>query len=453
MTNKIEQLVKNARVKLFRRNYGLHFFGGIQYKYQLELSKELTHGEAGIQYDYDNEKTYHVGKILLNEIMLNEDDYNYNNLVFVICHEVMHILNQHFARCGNRNPALWNLAGDHVIETELKRMFPTESQILPYKGRYNIIPEVESKFDNPSAEQVYKYLSDKHRSNEIDVQENGDGSYTITDNNTNQSWTVMPTKSDGSTKKDKDIQDDQQQTVSSAAAAFNMIKNNDDSKGNTSNHFFEYFEELFKIKLPWEEILEKAIKKHIIFKPTDRSWKMPNKYFRHLGITLPGYSLGEDKDGVGILIVGVDTSGSISTEELKKFAGVIQDSMVYFDTVRMITHDINVHQVEDFNSNEPEKLSHFVKNIGFQGRGGTSHKYIFNKIEDYWNDKDIIDSLSSVIFLTDGYSDIEEFFDEKKYKWIKNKFPSVFVISDSSWTWDNKFDHVQMIYTKDLESD
>ena len=53
----------------------------------------------------------------------------------------------------------------------------------------------------------------------------------------------------------------------------------------------------------------------------------------------------------------------------------------------------------------------------FTGRGGTSHKEVFDKIEEmiYENDEEV----SLIFFLTDFESDIEHLWKSGKYRWIR----------------------------------
>src|SRR6056297_3259615 len=131
----------------------------------------------------------------------------------------------------------------------------------------------------------------------------------------------------------------------------------------------------------------------------------------------------EEKENVGTLVCAIDSSGSISSIDLKKFAYVLNQSLQYFNEVILLVHDTK------FQQDEYSTFYDFVKNIGFKGRGGTSHKEVFDYVENkIWADNDKRDVLSIVMSLTDGYSDIERNY--KKYKWIKNNTPLVFIVNN-----------------------
>jgi predicted metal-dependent peptidase len=172
---------------------------------------------------------------------------------------------------------------------------------------------------------------------------------------------------------------------------------------------YEVIKKLIKIKIPWNEILEDCIKIYSQVDLGDRTWKNPNKYFIPLNIILPGNSNYDLKPK--ILVITVDTSGSISNEDLKKFSYVIYKNFNHFTKIILITHDIKIHNIEEFT--ESLVFLEYIKTVGFKGRGGTSHRYVFNKIEKMFENN--LDELSLIISLTDNYSDIESIYNKYKF--------------------------------------
>jgi predicted metal-dependent peptidase len=53
--------------------------------------------------------------------------------------------------------------------------------------------------------------------------------------------------------------------------------------------------------------------------PADYRWTLPNRRYIAAGLYLPSVF----REGVGTIVIGVDTSGSIGTHELEQFAGEI----------------------------------------------------------------------------------------------------------------------------------
>lgn len=121
-----------------------------------------------------------------------------------------------------------------------------------------------------------------------------------------------------------------------------------------------------------------------------------SKIGQALGIYLP--SLTKEKIDI---VIGVDTSGSIGEEELTKFLSeMVAIARIYRDRVsmRVLFHDTEVQaDYEIKNGNIAKILAMKIK-----GGGGTSHKYLFDKV------KKEIRNCKCLISFTDGFSDIED---------------------------------------------
>lgn len=89
------------------------------------------------------------------------------------------------------------------------------------------------------------------------------------------------------------------------------------------------------------------------------------------------------------LLVAVDVSGSISTESLQYFYGVINSAFRYgFDSIDVVQFDHGVRAVHS--------LKKVVKDIAILGRGGTS----FQEPVDYAHEN----GYDGLVMLTDGYA-------------------------------------------------
>ena len=412
-------LIRKAKLKLFTKQ--LIFFGMCANKFNWEFEKFDESVEAFVRFQLSDLTKLENGIIHFNTHFTTQQDYTYDNLVFVICHELLHILNKHGARQNERKFNEWNVACDHVIEIFLKKL---SSICKPFKNRYNIIDALERENPNCTAEQAYDWII-KHQST-IKIQNNQDMKIDVFDQNNILLYTVIVSpEDDDSDLSTKNLIIDQ--IVAESRAIFENIR----GRGDLPGYMIEYLENILKVEIPWETLVEKSIKTNIIMKPDDRTWRNLNKFFIPHKINLPGYSLIQETEGVGHLIICVDSSGSISSRSLKKFSGIIESSMRYFKIITVLIHDVKVHQKKTFNNDTIGQFYEFVKNEGYRGRGGTSHKYVFDEIQtEYWEkDKD---DLSMVICLTDGVSDIEEIYQNSKYTWIKNNLPLTFILTKGS---------------------
>jgi predicted metal-dependent peptidase len=84
-----------------------------------------------------------------------------------------------------------------------------------------------------------------------------------------------------------------------------------------------------------------------------------------------------ERSGVGEIVVAVDTSGSIGTQELEQFAGEINAIIneAQPESIRVIYCDAAVQAVDEFSPSEPIKLSP-------KGGGGTDFVPPFRWVEE-----------------------------------------------------------------------
>lgn len=429
----IETLIKKARLKMFTND--LFFFGMMANKFTWKIEKLQKDVEGYVRFNIDDPSKIENGTIYINEDYVLKPDYNYDNLIFIVCHELLHILNKHGIRRSDRDWNVWNVACDHVIEVYLKKM---SGIIKPYGDKYNIIEDLyNNNYSGCTAEYAYDWIMNHPN---INIKPTGDMTVDVTDKN--HTFTVVTnlggcTSAMDSEENIKAVLTDQ--IIAEARAILENIKTR--TKGNLPGHLSR-LSKILEIQIPWEVLVEKSIKTNIIMKPDERSWKCLNKFYIPHGINLPGYTLVEDTEGTGVLIICADSSGSISDKDMKKFSSVIKNSMVYFKTIKLLVHDIAVHQRKEFTKDNIEDFYNFINKIGYKGGGGTSHYDVFKEIQtEYWEkDKD---NLSMVICLTDMCSDIESCY--KKWEWINNNLPLTFIITPRGNLLNLEYKHITQI--------
>lgn len=440
MYTPIDILIKRAKLKFFTND--LFFFGMMANKFSWIIEPLPDEIEGYVSFNLDDPSKIENGAIHINESFVNKPDYTYNNLIFIICHELLHILNKHGIRRGNRDFATFNVAADHCIEVFLRRM---NNLITPYNNQYNIIDDLYYEKQNCTTEYAYDWII--NHQNKIQVSDNGNLSIVVSDSNDNKMYVVTANLGGMSSALDEDESTKTMltdQIIAEARAIFENIK----SKGNAPGYLTTYLNNILKVEIPWETLVEKSIKTNVIMKPDERTWRCLNKFYIPHKINLPGYAFTQDTEGTGTLIIGVDSSGSISDKNLKKFSNVIESSMRYFKTIQLLVHDIQIHQRKEFNKDTIGTFYTFIKEIGYHGRGGTSHRHLFDEIQtEYWEkDKD---ELSMVMSLTDMYSDITHLYKNSKYEWIKNNLPLIFIVTsdgDKSIKFDSNFGNIDQIY-------
>lgn len=430
-----KDLIKKAKIRFFRRDSGLQFFGILSYKFIWSIEDLPMIEEGHIQFDVDNLTKTEDGRIHLNQNYLNEPDYTHHNLIFLICHELLHILKKHGIRKGNRDPLIYNFAADHVIDRELK-----ELKLTPYKNKYNIIDELNKLYPKCNTEEAYEWI--KKKQDKFSFSSDGK----VKDNQTGIEYQVNGIPGDPSkmSEKEKNLTIHQVNQMIAEARSIQQVL---EKKGSMPSNLKTYLKELLKVEIPWDKILEKAIKTNYIRRIKDRSWQKLNNYYIPHHLTMPSYSMEDDKENVGTLVIMIDSSGSISKRNLKQFAYIINKFLHYFNKVILLVHDTIIHQIEVFTQDDLLRFQSFITDIGFHGRGGTSHTKVFKYIEkEIWNDREERDVLSMCMSLTDGYSDIEKQY--TNYDWITNNTPLMF-ITPNKWDFNiNGYKNIQFIQIK-----
>lgn len=424
----INQKLKLARLKLFSND--LIFFGLCLYKFNWVI-EDLNNDYVIGYVDFDEKDLSKVkyGNIYLNTRFLNLSEFTFNHTSYVLCHELLHILDKHAQREEDRIHELWAVACDHVIECKLKTL---SNVIKPFKNHYNIIDKLEHELPNCTAEEAYDWLLTNR--NKFTISSDKDQKIIKLEDSTTKKTIIIHDTLKINQLKEKNIN----QFITEARSIFEQL--NLKNRGLNSGKMVEFISQILEIKLPWDRILEKAIKSIALSKTDDRSWRIPNKYYIPHNIILPSLFEGES-ESLNKLILCIDSSASISTADLQKFSGVIINSTKYFDNIQILVHDTEIEQNLSFKTQDyhEEEFKNTIIKQGFKGRGGTSHKEVFELIEDQF--KSNIDELSLIILLTDGYSDIESIY--HRYKWTKT-IPSIFMIT--------KHGYIPSVLTKNEKS-
>ena len=436
----VTKKVQNARIKLFKKSDGLNFFGACSYMFDWNIhSMPGRNAEGYVLFNKDTLK-HEDGTIHINLEMVMLDNYTHIHLAYIVCHELLHILGKHGVRKGQRDHDIWCVACDHCVERDLKEL---ATSIVPYDNSYHMFDKLHKLKHNCTVEFTYDWIQKQIALGNIKVIRIPGGMISV--DGPGGSFMVNPQV--GGVDGDKIKGNDQkiiltnEKIVAEARALHQTMK----AKGNQSGNLTSYLDKLLAVKIPWDVLLEKAIKTNVILKPNERTWRNPNKYFRALGFILPGVSSTEDRDGVGIIIYATDSSGSMSDEELKKCSSVTDQSFQFFKEVWLYVHDTIVHQKKIFTKDDRHMFLHFLKNEGYKGRGGTSHQDVFEKIQKQaWENDLIKNDLSMCICLTDACSDIETQIKKKQYRWLKT-IPTIFVVT-GNYSLNIDQENVKVIY-------
>lgn len=298
------------------------------------------------------------------DIFINEDYYKAlkdKEAIGLLLHEVMHIVLLHHTRRGKRDPELWNVACDCIINYFILQAgfeLPKEALKYPNANKY-------------TAEQLYNILKEKQENNELPFDLNGYES-------------DLKELSDEYSKEDTIYNIENTYNDSDIHTLEKLIQTyTKDSKNAELTLLYD----LVKGKLPWHVLLYKYVNKSII---KDYTWKPCNRRYLQNRIYLP-----TEKPNKFILTVAIDVSCSISQKEfntiMSELVNVLKQPNIA--QIRLITFNTNI--VQDIIIRSPKQLLSTKLRSG----GGTD---IDSTIDAFIKGKDNL-----LLVFTDGYFDTD----------------------------------------------
>ena len=261
----------------------------------------------------------------------------------VLAHEVMHIVMKHMLRRGLRDPERWNYACDYVINPILFE----GGFILPVGGL------MDEQYKDLSAEAAYDRLPEN-----IGEKAKGSGFGEVVD---------------AKGKSGKELSNaEQQQMEASIDSKVMMAANAAKAVGKLPIKIDQMIQQMKKAQVDWRDVMRRFIGGD---QPDDYSMRRPQRAMYHMaGIVAPSIQ----KIGAGNVVIGIDTSGSVSHGELTQFLGelnaISEDIMPA--SVTVITCDTEVRTVRRYERGE------VIDEIHVGGRGGTMVSPVFQYIED-----------------------------------------------------------------------
>jgi predicted metal-dependent peptidase len=340
----------SARDKLVTARIGLllraPFFGN------LATRMTITNADSWCPTAATDGRKFYYNSEFVNNLPLKQ-------LEFLVGHEVLHAVYDHMGRRGDRDPKLWNIADDYCVNWDL-----TEQRI----GDKIPIALYDSKYKGMSAEEVYDDLyanADKIDINELmkrlldeHLDGNGDGDGDGDDNDGNGRPKL-------SNEEKKQIRDEIREAVISAAQA--------SGAGNIPGGVKRLIKDLIEPVMNWRELLQQQIESTV---KSDFTWARPSRRGWHTDAIMPGMKPGEQID----VVIGIDTSGSISDNDLKVFLSEIRGIMESYEeySITVMGWDTEVHNVGVFTSDNLEDISGFEPG----GGGGTDPHCVWNYLQE-----------------------------------------------------------------------
>ena len=339
------------------------------------------------------------------------DDLTDAELDFVMMHEILHVALRHCKRTGNRDPYLFNIACDIVVNSNIMRSNDDNAKSITLR-KYG-----ESMHRTPTdeeghlftAEEVYEMLVKKANkrkksgSGQGDDKQEGNGSGR-TDSQANgrqngRGSGSSKTKEEGWDdhsrwkEDDGDSYDDDlwMARIKNAAEAV-QIREAATSCGKTPVFATRILKELQEGQIDWRVILQNFIQEEI----NDYSFSPPDRRFGESPFYLPDFN--EKDERVKNVWFVVDTSGSMSDKAvtaayseicaaIEAFNGHLEGYVSFMEAA--ITEPVPFSNVEELMAIKPV------------GSGGTNFAAIFKYLDKYLMDE----PPSYIVIITDGYDE------------------------------------------------
>ncbi|MGB5520141.1 MAG: VWA-like domain-containing protein [Gammaproteobacteria bacterium] len=313
---------------------------------------------------------------------------------FALSHEALHCALSHFHRRGHRVKHRWELACDYAVNPLLindgLKPTPDAAHLREYEGM--------------TAEEIYPCLEDNENDGERDLERKSDSQDDSQDNENEENRDMSDGGSDKERQKN-DAQDgsgneteepdgsgakgapkpnplspQEQEDLSTqwqqrlAAAAQTALQN-----GKLEGEMARMVDFLLQPKLPWRMLLASFMS---MTARDDYSYSRPST---RRGDPAVYPSLRSHETNV---VVVIDTSGSISADEIQEFISEIDSIKSQVRArITLLTCD------SDLNHGCPwifEPWDEFAMDVEIRGGGGTNFKPAFNWVEDQDNNPDLL---------------------------------------------------------------
>jgi predicted metal-dependent peptidase len=308
----------------------------------------------------------------------------------VLAHEVLHCALGHHCRRGQRDPRLWNEAADLAINP----LLVANGFSLPAGAL------IDSVFDNLSAEEIYARRLQENSNGGSSAQPELSQSSGAGNGQNGPQQTPSPPSPESSLDNQSDKQSvPEKGTESPRPGGFGEVLDAMDGDGspaseaekNRQRHEWSIaaeqairsakacghepanidrpLAESRQSKQDWRTILRDFIAART---PSDYRWNPPNRRYVASGLYLPSV----ERSGLGTIVIGVDTSGSIGEEEFEQFASEISaiSDETEPEAIHVVYCDAAVQASQQFGPSETILLEPM-------GGGGTDFRPVFEWVE------------------------------------------------------------------------
>lgn len=370
----VAKKISQARIKLL---FGQPFFGNLTMHLKLVDATDAGWCPTAA---VDGRNIYY-NRDFFGELDVDE-------IVFVLCHEVLHVAFDHFGRRSHRDPQWWNMANDFVINGTLTQdkigKMPmkkvTDDNVKDENGKsVQRVGLYDAKYIGWSSEAVYDDLEKRKVKKEQTLDVHIDMGDDKKGKNKDGSGKGQGIPIDIDSEELKKIREEMKGKILQAANA---------AAGKMPAGLQRLIDDLVEPKINWRDLLQQNIQSCVV---DDFTWTRPNRKHMYSGIFLPVL----DKDETIDIQIAIDMSGSISDDMARDFMSEIHGIMSAYNdfTIGVLCFDTEVYNYQKFTQENSDDLLKYEP----KGGGGTDFMAFWN----YWMDNNL-EPKKAVVF-TDGF--------------------------------------------------
>lgn len=346
-------------------------------------------------------------------------------LDFVMMHEILHVVLQHCLRGEDKDNERYNIAADIVINSTIMHENDDKASSITlskYGESMHIAPDGKEGYLY-TAEEVYEMLQSKQKDSDSgnekskkagNVASKNGRAGKVQQSRKNMDKPVAKRWDDhsqwGKFEEDSRLRDVWVKNFAECCEAIN-VRDKSNNRGTLPMFAQRMLEKLKKPQTDWRTILNDFIQEEIC----DYSFSPPDRRFQDSPFFLPDFNEMGKNDNVSDILFFIDTSGSISDNDMTtafseikgaidQYDGKLKGWLGFFDAAII----------------EPKPFSSFEEFIVIKpaGGGGTDFQIIFEYVDQHMKGKEP----NCIIILTDGYAPFpkEELANDIPVLWLIN---------------------------------
>lgn len=329
------------------------------------------------------------------------DELSDSELVFILMHEIMHVVLKHSFRAGGRDAYAFNIACDIVVNSNILQAAGGDLRSITLANYGESMHKTPAGDEGSlyTAEEVYEMLPAAMKNSWPGVGAGAGIPGSGKGKSGSGSGSVDPGNGNGA----GGFSDDHSRWGSAGDEALEALWGNwirdayeaSKGRGNIPLGAARSLKELMEPKTDWRTLLNDFIQEEIV----DYSFMPPDRRYADSPFFLPDFN--ETEMTVKDVLFMIDTSGSMSDEEITQaysevkgaidqFGGRLEGWLGFFDAAVVPPKPF-------IDENE-------FKMIRPEGGGGTSFDVIFDYVRSEMADREI----ASIIILTDGWAPFPE---------------------------------------------